>query len=183
MAMAISSTSHHSLFEQKMVLQALSSSSSAKVAVEMGLGMGFSARPINIGKKPNQKNEGISCALKSPSVFHFPEQPNKRPRITEEDSSRCRHPPHWNFLQKGASMALDMLEQALLSNNDNRNLPKIFDPRVQIAGNYAPVPEQPVCHELPVTGTIPDCINGVYLRNGANPLFEPLAGHHLFDGG
>ncbi|KAG6583893.1 9-cis-epoxycarotenoid dioxygenase NCED2, chloroplastic, partial [Cucurbita argyrosperma subsp. sororia] len=78
-------------------------------------------------------------------------------------------------------MAFDILEQALL-NYDNLNLPKNFDPHVQIAGNYAPVPEQSVSHSLPVTGAIPDCIDGVYLRNGANPLFEPLGGHHLFDG-
>ncbi|KAL4311015.1 hypothetical protein GQ457_01G051470 [Hibiscus cannabinus] len=52
----------------------------------------------------------------------------------------------------------------------------------QIAGNFDLVPEQPVKNSLPVDGTIPSCINGVYLRNSANPLFEPVAGHHLFDG-
>lgn len=148
----------------------------------MGLGLDFPTRPINIvKKKSNQRNEVISSALKSASVFHFPKQPNERPRITEAVTFKCRHPPRWNLLQKGASMAFDILEQTFL-NNDNRNLPKNFDPHVQIAGNYAPVPEQPVSHSLPVTGVIPDCINGVYLRNGSNPFFEPLAGHHLFDG-
>lgn len=70
----------------------------------------------------------------------------------------------------------------LVSHETQNPLPKTADPRVQIAGNFAPVPEQPVQHNLPVTGTIPDCINGVYVRNGANPLHEPVAGHHLFDG-
>nr|DAD48774.1 TPA_asm: hypothetical protein HUJ06_018711 [Nelumbo nucifera] len=27
-----------------------------------------------------------------------------------------------------------------------------------------------------------DCIQGVYVRNDANPLFEPVVGHHFFDG-
>ena len=31
-------------------------------------------------------------------------------------------------------------------------------------------------------GRIPECLEGVYLCNGANPRFEPSAGHHLFDG-
>ncbi|KAG4178419.1 hypothetical protein ERO13_A10G041800v2 [Gossypium hirsutum] len=79
-------------------------------------------------------------------------------------------------------MALDMAENSLLSRELQHPLPKTADPRVQIAGNFAPVPEQPVKHSLPVTGAIPSCINGVYLRNGANPLFEPVAGHHFFDG-
>lgn len=79
-------------------------------------------------------------------------------------------------------MALDMAEGALVSRERQHKLPKTADPNVQIAGNFAPVPEQQVRHSLPVTGTIPDCINGVYLRNGANPLFEPVAGHHFFDG-
>lgn len=74
-----------------------------------------------------------------------------------------------------------MLESALITLHSN--LPKTSDPRVQLSGNFAPVPEQPlVHHHLPVTGTIPDCIDGVYLRNGANPFFQPLSAHHLFDG-
>uniref|UniRef100_A0A803MIT9 9-cis-epoxycarotenoid dioxygenase n=2 Tax=Chenopodium quinoa TaxID=63459 RepID=A0A803MIT9_CHEQI len=40
----------------------------------------------------------------------------------------------------------------------------------------------PVKQALPVSGEIPACIDGVYVRNGANPLFEPTAGHHFFDG-
>lgn len=79
-------------------------------------------------------------------------------------------------------MALDAVEATLVSHERQQRLPKTADPRVQIAGNFAPVTELPVQHSLPIVGTIPDCIQGVYVRNGANPLHEPVAGHHFFDG-
>lgn len=79
-------------------------------------------------------------------------------------------------------MALDAAEAALVAHEKKHPLPKTADPRVQIAGNFSPVPEHPVEYNLPVVGTIPDCIQGVYVRNGANPLHEPVAGHHFFDG-
>ncbi|KAJ9135852.1 hypothetical protein P3X46_032980 [Hevea brasiliensis] len=140
-------------------------------------------------RKPNSKRTKIHCALHSPSVLHFPEQSYRAPAIPKDDSfltvkRKTGHlqQPQWNLFQRAAAVALDMVEGALVSHERQQQLPKTADPRVQISGNYAPVPEQPVQQELPVTGTIPECINGVYVRNGANPLFEPIAGHHLFDG-
>ncbi|CAH9096094.1 unnamed protein product [Cuscuta europaea] len=88
----------------------------------------------------------------------------------------------WNFLQRAAAVALDAVERRITEHELRHPFPKTFDPRVQISGNFAPVPENAVCHELPVAGNIPECMNGVYVRNGANPHFEPVAGHHLFDG-
>ncbi len=35
---------------------------------------------------------------------------------------------------------------------------------------------------MPVRGTIPDDLNGVYIRNTENPLFEPIRRYHPFDG-
>ncbi|CAA7406876.1 unnamed protein product [Spirodela intermedia] len=92
--------------------------------------------------------------------------------------------PNWNLLQRWAATALDSVEDAFICNVLERShpLPKTADPAVQISGNFAPVGETSVRHELPVAGRIPSCLNGVYLRNGANPLFEPVAGHHFFDG-
>ncbi|XP_062094508.1 9-cis-epoxycarotenoid dioxygenase NCED2, chloroplastic-like [Humulus lupulus] len=129
------------------------------------------------------KKKTIRCALHSPSVLHFP----KQQVITKDDkptTTKTQHhqSPHWNLLQRAAAMALDVAEGALVARERLQPLPKTADPRVQISGNFAPVPEQPVGQSLQVTGTIPNCINGVYLRNGANPLFEPVAGHHFFDG-
>ncbi|KAG9447648.1 hypothetical protein H6P81_013776 [Aristolochia fimbriata] len=64
----------------------------------------------------------------------------------------------------------------------NRPLPRTIDPAVQISGNFAPVHESSLRTHLPVEGRIPHDLRGVYLRNGANPMFPPAAGHHLFDG-
>lgn len=125
------------------------------------------------------RNAGwIRCALQSP--IQFPEHPkiNKE----ESDFKITSTPQRWNLLQKAAATALDMAEKALLSLEAKQPLSKTADPAVQISGNFAPVSEKPVRHNLPVVGTIPDHISGVYLRNGANPYFEPVSGHHLFDG-
>ncbi|KAK8559211.1 hypothetical protein V6N13_098798 [Hibiscus sabdariffa] len=110
-------------------------------------------------------NPNFSCSLHPPSIPHLPKQSQL-----------------WNPFQRVAAVALDMLENALVSLESHHPLPKTADPTVQIAGNFSPVPEQPVKHRLPVIGTIPECIQGVYVRNGANPLHEPVAGHHFFDG-
>ncbi|XP_058071480.1 9-cis-epoxycarotenoid dioxygenase NCED2, chloroplastic-like [Magnolia sinica] len=92
--------------------------------------------------------------------------------------------PNRNLFQRAAAMALDSIEHSLISRllEGQHPLPKTADPAVQISGNFAPVDEHPIQQNLPVWGHIPHCLNGVYVRNGANPLFQPLAGHHLFDG-
>ncbi|KAJ4824594.1 9-cis-epoxycarotenoid dioxygenase nced2, chloroplastic [Turnera subulata] len=135
-------------------------------------------------KSTSSKRNRIYCALNTPSVLHFPNQPYQTPVIPKEDTPKTHHhqPSKWNLLQKAAALALDMAEGALVSRERQHPLPKTADPQVQIAGNFSPVPEQPVRRSLQVSGTIPECINGVYVRNGGNPLFEPVAGHHLFDG-
>ncbi|KAK7284003.1 hypothetical protein RIF29_13754 [Crotalaria pallida] len=163
--------------------------------------LGFPSKStISLKNKPITKStNAIQCALHTPSVFKFPKQPYNKTLITKETTlplplplpapdtntnteTKTKTKPNWNPFQRVAATALDMFESALLSREQKQALPKTADPRVQICGNFAPVPEQPVLHSLPVIGTIPDAINGVYLRNGANPMFTPTAGHHLFDG-
>ncbi|CBI30914.3 unnamed protein product, partial [Vitis vinifera] len=149
------------------------------------LDLGFPSKSIPFRKPNSRRGNAIHCAaLQSHSVLHYPRQPFHPKEFSKDDfpENQITQPPQWNFLQRVAALALDRAESALVSHERQHPLPKTADPRVQIAGNFAPVPEQPVCHSLPVSGTIPDCINGVYLRNGANPLFEPVAGHHFFDG-
>ncbi|KAE8699115.1 putative 9-cis-epoxycarotenoid dioxygenase NCED5 [Hibiscus syriacus] len=99
------------------------------------------------------RNPAISCALQSPSILHLPKQSPVSPL---SPSQRSQSTQQWNPFK----------ELRLCS----------------IAGNFSPVPEQPVKHRLPVIGKIPECVQGVYVRNGANPLHEPIARHHFFDG-
>lgn len=47
---------------------------------------------------------------------------------------------------------------------------------------FAPVLDEETHTDLPVTGEIPQDLNGVYLRNGPNPRHEPKGDYHPFDG-
>ncbi|KAH7675337.1 9-cis-epoxycarotenoid dioxygenase protein [Dioscorea alata] len=111
-------------------------------------------------------------------------QHHLKPKETSTSTSTTAAPPNWNIFQRAAAAALDNIEQSIISNllEKPHPLPKTSDPNVQIAGNFAPVSEHAPTHDLPVLGRIPPSINGVYVRNGANPLFTPVAGHHFFDG-
>ncbi|XP_077242215.1 9-cis-epoxycarotenoid dioxygenase NCED2, chloroplastic-like [Tasmannia lanceolata] len=156
-----------------------------------------SKKPIKL--KPNTIS--IHSSLHSP-ILHLPPKPSpykedfslskptKLPSQPTKDKTPpgSTHPapsqPNWNLLQRAAAATLDAIETGLISGLLERQhpLPKTADPAIQISGNFAPVKEQPVRHDLSVAGKIPTSLNGVYVRNGANPLFEPLAGHHFFDG-
>ncbi|XP_059661352.1 9-cis-epoxycarotenoid dioxygenase NCED1, chloroplastic [Cornus florida] len=164
-----------------------------------------SNNPISISLNKPNKPHTINCSLQTPSL-HFPKQSSKYQTpgtsVVTDTTTICpkdqnssstspsfsveraiaKSTPQWNFLQKAAAMALDAVESAMVARERHHPLPKTADPGVQIAGNFAPVTEQPVQHSLPLTGKIPESVKGVYVRNGANPLFEPVAGHHFFDG-
>ncbi|MCO5585748.1 hypothetical protein L7F22_039684 [Adiantum nelumboides] len=88
-----------------------------------------------------------------------------------------------NPLQNLFAAALNCVEGAIATTLEQQHpLPSTADPHIQLEGNFFPVPENPVQHELEVEGSIPASLEGMYVRNGANPMFEPVAGHHLFDG-
>ncbi|KAF5752460.1 9-cis-epoxycarotenoid dioxygenase NCED6 chloroplastic [Tripterygium wilfordii] len=99
------------------------------------------------------------------------------------DSISVSQEKQQNLFQKLAVSALDPIEVSLIVSLERRRiLPKTVDPEVQLLGNFAPVQECPVRHGLEVVGHVSDCLHGIYLRNGANPMFEPTGGHHLSDG-
>ncbi|KAH7521848.1 hypothetical protein FEM48_Zijuj07G0075600 [Ziziphus jujuba var. spinosa] len=92
-------------------------------------------------------------------------------------------PSRLNPCQTLAASLLDAIEASIIVPFEkNRKLRKTVDPVVQMSGNFAPVRECPVEHGLEVAGQIPDCLHGVYVRNGGNPMFAPSGGYHLFDG-
>lgn len=158
---------------------------------------GYSSSSISLIKNQHKRQiPNINCSLQAPPILHFPKQssnyqtpktshipkPTTISQPKQETNNSSSSSTQWNLVQKVAAMALDAVESALTKHELEHPLPKTADPRVQISGNFAPVPENPVCQSLPVTGKIPKCVQGVYVRNGANPLFEPTAGHHFFDG-
>ncbi|XP_040990679.1 9-cis-epoxycarotenoid dioxygenase NCED1, chloroplastic-like [Juglans microcarpa x Juglans regia] len=163
------------------------SSSSSSLFMQMG-----SSNSTAISLKRPIKKHTLRCSLKTlpfhdatPAIAHLEDSVNSSISSSSPPSSSTVDKPfpfQWNLLQKTAALALDVMESALVSHERQHPLPKTADPEVQISGNFAPVTEQPVRHSLRVSGKIPDCVQGVYVRNGANPLHEPVSGHHLFDG-
>ncbi|KAL0438797.1 UNVERIFIED_CONTAM: putative carotenoid cleavage dioxygenase 4, chloroplastic [Sesamum latifolium] len=57
-----------------------------------------------------------------------------------------------------------------------------IDPKHVLSGNFPPVDELPPTPCEVVQGSLPSCLDGVYLRNGPNPQFIPRGPYHLFDG-
>ncbi|KAF6167517.1 hypothetical protein GIB67_031718 [Kingdonia uniflora] len=155
-----------------------STSSSTSLVHDFGCCSLNNSKSITLKKSNKRRANHIKCTLQTPSLHHFPNYTlNKEEMLMKPNKSQ-----DLNMFQRAAAMALDAFETVLVNTERKYPLPKTTDPSVQIAGNFAPVPEQPVRHHLPVVGSIPVCIQGVYVRNGANPLFEPVGGHHLFDG-
>nr|XP_043628488.1 probable carotenoid cleavage dioxygenase 4, chloroplastic [Erigeron canadensis] len=56
------------------------------------------------------------------------------------------------------------------------------DPSYILSDNYAPVAELSPTECKIVHGSIPKCLDGVYIRNGPNPQFVPNGPHHYLDG-
>nr|QPD79367.1 carotenoid cleavage dioxygenase 4 [Impatiens walleriana] len=56
------------------------------------------------------------------------------------------------------------------------------DPQFVLADNFAPVDELPPSDCEVVYGSLPECLDGAYIRNGPNPQFLPRGPYHLFDG-
>jgi carotenoid cleavage dioxygenase-like enzyme len=51
-----------------------------------------------------------------------------------------------------------------------------------LRSNFAPCREEQTRENLPVKGKLPEGLEGVFLRNGPNPYYDPLGRYHWFDG-
>jgi carotenoid cleavage dioxygenase len=51
-----------------------------------------------------------------------------------------------------------------------------------LSGNYAPVREEVQYDDLQVIGELPAEMDGMYVRTGPNPQFDPIGRYHWFDG-
>jgi carotenoid cleavage dioxygenase len=60
--------------------------------------------------------------------------------------------------------------------------PEADEPNPYLLGVFAPVHQEITAEDLTVIGEIPRDLNGVFLRNGPNPRFEPQGRYHWFDG-
>src|SRR5204862_7777844 len=65
---------------------------------------------------------------------------------------------------------------------DRADLATATEPNPYLAGVFAATHEEVTLSDLEVVGEIPDDLNGVYVRNGPNPQFEPQGRYHWFDG-
>lgn len=51
-----------------------------------------------------------------------------------------------------------------------------------LAGNLFPVDHENDVDRCDVTGEVPEGLRGSFVRNGPNPMFEPIGRYHMFDG-
>ncbi|KAH7570653.1 hypothetical protein JRO89_XS05G0151400 [Xanthoceras sorbifolium] len=78
-----------------------------------------------------------------------------------------------------AAKAIDFVENVIVKLMYNSS----SQPPHYLSGNFAPVSDEtPPTSNLPVTGRLPDCLNGEFVRVGPNSKFAPVAGYHWFDG-
>jgi carotenoid cleavage dioxygenase-like enzyme len=65
---------------------------------------------------------------------------------------------------------------------DRAGLATMVEVNPYLLGEFAPTHEELTLADLEVVGEIPEDLNGVYVRNGPNPQFEPKGRYHWFDG-
>ncbi|CAM6105377.1 unnamed protein product [Calypogeia fissa] len=119
-------------------------------------------------------------------------EPSAPPSLSRPTSTRKAPPTKGQKLEnallrvrnsRDPVSALANMAESLLTLIEPDERPAFADSGVQLVDNFAPVADEcPPTSGLEVTGTIPECMNGIYVRNGSNPQFMPSGGYHVFDG-
>ena len=66
--------------------------------------------------------------------------------------------------------------------NDVVNFSAEVEVNPYLMGNYSPIDTEITATDLEVIGEIPKDLNGMYVRNGPNPKYQPKGRYHWFDG-
>lgn len=53
-----------------------------------------------------------------------------------------------------------------------------FDQNPYLEDNYGPVQQEILAQTLPVEGSVPECLSGLFVRTGPNPVLRPLGGYN-----
>ncbi|KAL0438791.1 UNVERIFIED_CONTAM: putative carotenoid cleavage dioxygenase 4, chloroplastic [Sesamum latifolium] len=136
--------------------------------------------PVGIQKNPQTK----IIAIYSFTKFH--ESLLKR---LSDSAARIKfktmhmHPISENKTEKQSLLAnmFKSVDDFICSHLD-LPLRRSIDPEHVLSGDFSPVDELPPTPCEVVQGSLPSCLDGVYLRNGPNPQFIPRGPYHLFDG-
>ncbi|KAL0360890.1 UNVERIFIED_CONTAM: putative carotenoid cleavage dioxygenase 4, chloroplastic [Sesamum radiatum] len=114
--------------------------------------------------------------------FHEPIKKSMS-NTAEKIKLKIKHPISVNKREKQSLLA-DMFKSVddFICNYLDLPLRPSIDPKHVLSGNFSPVDELPPTPCEVVQGSLPSCLDGVYLRNGPNPQFIPRGPYHLFDG-
>ncbi|XP_024365588.1 9-cis-epoxycarotenoid dioxygenase NCED2, chloroplastic [Physcomitrium patens] len=156
--------------------------SNSRIRPTQGCFPGFKKQEEDGHRRPQAVASRRAKAVEFPKLF--------AEKLMPSEPSTTRLQPlapktrHLNFAQKIADKVIEAVEKNLenLHLGNREPLPSTVDPHVQLEGNFFPVEESPAHHNLEVEGNLPECLEGVYVRNGPNPQFFPTGRHHLFDG-
>jgi carotenoid cleavage dioxygenase-like enzyme len=87
----------------------------------------------------------------------------------------------WNrrdFLHSSSLVAVPLLMHPGARADQPKNAPK----NQFLSGNFAPIREEFTEDKLKIVGEIPKELDGLFVRNGPNPQFDPIGAYHWFEG-
>uniref|UniRef100_A0A7N0U015 Carotenoid cleavage dioxygenase 4 n=2 Tax=Kalanchoe fedtschenkoi TaxID=63787 RepID=A0A7N0U015_KALFE len=100
------------------------------------------------------------------------------PRPVKQQAAMIRSQP----VQQTLPVVVFNLLDNVINNFVDPPLRPSVDPKHVLSDNFAPVEELPPTRCEVISGSLPSCLDGVYIRNGPNPQFLPRGPYHLFDG-